>query len=326
MKETRSSLVNNSSTMNTSNETSEDRMNLISTAYLLTMLGYLSKKGTEDSQEKNLFYDLWTLLRGEDSLGITFKALKNILLIINGFSKGEDLDYDNTDENSDIVYIRIGNIMNEDFTDVVASKKQANMIQKLFKQLCLNRIQNRPIGEIFKSQTLFKDEWIFQPQLNEYSKELALRHRKSTNSLGLKIYESMTEKMKRTNEWKAVQQKLKEQDMMRECTFTPEIKSFLSFDHNKTDTLNQNEKSLLNDRSTERFKRNYELKNKSYIESNNQKVESVEDPKTEMKTSTVVRSTKARNSSKRSIDSNVKRMREANQEKELVQVMMEKGV
>ena len=104
--------------MNTSNDIPEERMNLISTAYLLTMLGYLSRKGTEDSIEKNLFYDLWTLLRGEDSAGITFVTIKKTLLIINGFYKGIDLDYDNTDEKSDIVYIKIGNIMNEDLADL----------------------------------------------------------------------------------------------------------------------------------------------------------------------------------------------------------------
>lgn len=324
IKETRSSIVNNSSTMNTSNETPEDRMNLISTAYLLTMLGYLSKKGTEDDHEKNLFYDLWTLLRGEDSAGITFEVCKKILLIINGFSKGEDLDYDNTDDSSDIAYNRIGNIMNEDFTDIVASKKQAALIHKLFKQLCLNRIHNKQTGEVFKSQTLFKDEWIFQPQVNQYSKELALKHRKSTNSIGLKIYESMTEKMRRTNEWRAVQQKLKDQDMMKECTFTPGINSFSSFDQNKTDTMNHNQNSLLNDRSSERFRR-HEVRNKSYVD-NSHKIDSSSGPKTETKPSSVAKYSRVSNYNKRSVVSNVKRIREANQEKEIVQIMKERGV
>ena len=205
--------------------------------------------------------------------------------------------------------------------------KQAKLIQKWFKQFCLNRIQNKQIGETFKSHSLFKDEWIFQPQLSEYSKELAVKHRKSTNSIGLKIYESMTEKMKQNNEWRAIQRRLKEQDMMREWTFTPDIHTVSSFEHNKSDNAHQTDKSLLNDKSTERWRNKYELKNKSYVEnSSKQTTGSRHITKSSGKASPTLRYTKFKDHHKKSIDSNVKRMREAIKDKEIVQIMKERGL
>lgn len=90
LKETKSNLINNSSTLNSSNEHTDERVNLISTAYILSMLRYFKK--TEDKKEKNLFYDLWTLVRGEDAGGVTFETLKKIVLTIDGFYKGIDTD------------------------------------------------------------------------------------------------------------------------------------------------------------------------------------------------------------------------------------------
>lgn len=99
-------------------ESKPDRLNLISTAYMLTMLGYLSKNGAQSEEEKNLFYDLWTLIKGEDYNGVTFDTLKTIILTIHGFHRGENKStMDNAEYDSDIVYKRIGEIMNEDCSD-----------------------------------------------------------------------------------------------------------------------------------------------------------------------------------------------------------------
>ena len=57
---------------------------------MLTMLGYLSKHGTQSEDEKNLFYDLWTLLKGEQSQGVTYQTIKKIILTIHGFHKGNE--------------------------------------------------------------------------------------------------------------------------------------------------------------------------------------------------------------------------------------------
>jgi hypothetical protein len=114
-KESKSSLVNNSSILNSSSEKSEERFNMISIAYLFTCLGYLSKSSQENINEKHIFYDLWTLLRGEESGGVTFDVIETILFTIHGYYKGTDSENDDGEE-SDIVYRKIGNIMNEDMT------------------------------------------------------------------------------------------------------------------------------------------------------------------------------------------------------------------
>lgn len=94
-----------------------ERVDIKTAAYIFTALGYLSTQGKEDDEEKNLFYDLWTLLQGEESNGVTFDSLKRILLTITGFYKGVDVKYDNTNMKSNVTYVKIGSIMNEDFTD-----------------------------------------------------------------------------------------------------------------------------------------------------------------------------------------------------------------
>lgn len=100
------------------NESNPERLNLISTAYLFTLLGYLSKQGYQSDEEKNLFYDMWTLLKGEESGGVTFDSIKKIILTIHGYHKGTIKQVpDEADLESEIVYKRIGNIMNEDLTD-----------------------------------------------------------------------------------------------------------------------------------------------------------------------------------------------------------------
>lgn len=131
-KESKSSLVNNSSILNSSTEKPEERFNMISIAYLLTCLGYLSKSSQENTKEKHIFYDLWTLLKGEESGGVTFEVIKILLFTIHGYYKGNDSEEDDGEE-SDIVYKKIGNIMNEDMTQCVISKRQAQLIQKSFK-------------------------------------------------------------------------------------------------------------------------------------------------------------------------------------------------
>jgi len=66
-------------------------------------MGYLSKSSHGSSEEKDLFYDLWTLLQGEESGGITLNTMKTIILTIEGFLKGENIDQENF-ENSVIIY------------------------------------------------------------------------------------------------------------------------------------------------------------------------------------------------------------------------------
>jgi len=107
---------------------------MISVAYLFSLLGYLSKGSSENSKEKHLFYDLWTLIKGEESKGVSFDTIKTILFTIHGFYKGIDVA-NNSGEDSEIVYKKIGSIMSADYTKMVISIHQAQLIQSSFRRL-----------------------------------------------------------------------------------------------------------------------------------------------------------------------------------------------
>lgn len=163
---------------------------------MLTMLGYLSKHGTQSEDEKNLFYDLWTLLKGEQSQGVTYQTIKKIILTIHGFHKGNEnkKTNDECDPHSDTIHKRIGNIMNEDFTDCEISKSQAILIQRLFKKFNFNKIQNKQKGDVIKSQAYIKDECSFKPKLSMLSNQLAEKARDNEYTGNFKFYEAMTQK------------------------------------------------------------------------------------------------------------------------------------
>ena len=88
-----------------------DRADLKTTAYIFTVLGYLSTQGKEDEEEKSLFYDLWTLLQGEESNGVTYASLKKILMTIAGFHKGVDTKYDTVIQKKDTVCLKLNLII-----------------------------------------------------------------------------------------------------------------------------------------------------------------------------------------------------------------------
>jgi hypothetical protein len=323
-RDTRSSIVDNSLNLTENNELLEQRFNMISTAYLFTAMGYLSKTSNSDSYEKNLFYDLWTLLRGEESNGITFESAKTILITILGFNSGTECE-DNGSNGTNVVYSKIGNIMNEDYTDWVISKKQANLIKQTFKKFKLNKVQSKQKGEIIKSASMFKDEWIFKPSLTPYSSELASKKR-SCNG-GYKFYESLTEKMRETNEWKLKQREKKEQELMKECTFTPELATNFNTGVNSI-YRSKSERSLMGNKSVERWAKyknieypvNYSMDHNISSQFNTHHRKS-------NKSAVILKHAKYTSTvNRKSINKSVQRIREAAYEKEIVRVMTENGV
>ena len=299
----------------------QDRSNLTRTAYIFTALGYLSQKGHEDDKEKKLFYDLWTLLQGEESGGVTHDALLKIVLTISGFYKGIDIEHEISSK-SNIPYIRIGNIMNEDFTDWVISQKQAQLIHKIFRKFWLNRFQNKQTNHIIKSQARIKDEWVFKPTLNKYSQELANKRRTKHNSTWFNLYESMIEKSNKNKEWRESQNQLKEQEIMRECTFTPEIRSSSRPYHNRRDSRLVTDKSTFNEKSTERCKRHQKTFENSPAdhEIDLGRSNSIE-PKKIIRASSKTVKSKVLDSNKKSVENTISRMREAALENKIIAIM-----
>jgi hypothetical protein len=63
-------------------EIGQKRINYVKLGQLLTELGFLPMNLTPDSVERELLFDLWNMLKGEDFNGISIDNLKKILLII----------------------------------------------------------------------------------------------------------------------------------------------------------------------------------------------------------------------------------------------------
>jgi hypothetical protein len=57
-------------------------LNYVKLGQLLTELGYLPANLKPDSIERELLFDLWNLLKGEENNGIKIKNIKSLLLAI----------------------------------------------------------------------------------------------------------------------------------------------------------------------------------------------------------------------------------------------------
>lgn len=71
-------------------EVMKKKVNYVKLGQLLTELGFLPVNLTPDSVERELLFDLWNMLKGEDNNGIIVSNLKNILLIIQGLISEKD--------------------------------------------------------------------------------------------------------------------------------------------------------------------------------------------------------------------------------------------
>ena len=52
----------------------------------MTEMGYLPVNASTDSMERELLYDLWNLLQGEENSGVRVLNIKKLLLAIQGIS------------------------------------------------------------------------------------------------------------------------------------------------------------------------------------------------------------------------------------------------
>ena len=57
---------------------------------MLTELGFLPMNLTPDSVERELLFDLWNMLKGEELNGISIANLKKVLLVIQGLTQDHD--------------------------------------------------------------------------------------------------------------------------------------------------------------------------------------------------------------------------------------------
>jgi hypothetical protein len=63
------------------------KINYVKLGQLLTELGFLPLNLTPDSVERELLFDLWNILKGEDKEGISLLNLKRVLLVVQGLKK-----------------------------------------------------------------------------------------------------------------------------------------------------------------------------------------------------------------------------------------------
>jgi len=213
--------------------------------------------------------------------------------------------------------------MNSELTDCEISKSQAILIQKLFKRFNFNKIQNKQKGEVLKSKALFKDEWSFKPKLSTYSNHLAEKIRDHSYTGNYKFYESMISKMKQTNEWKVQEQQKKEEEMMREWTFTPEIHSRSNM-VSRDSANRKSQRILVYDKSAERWNRHQHDYESSHLDDNDDQEQAYNKGwKRNNKSAIILKHAKYNRISKKSVERNIQRIREANREKDVVRLMRE---
>ena len=61
-------------------------INYVKLGQLMTEMGYLPVNASTDSMERELLYDLWNLLQGEENSGVRVLNIKKLLLAIQGIS------------------------------------------------------------------------------------------------------------------------------------------------------------------------------------------------------------------------------------------------
>ena len=68
------------------------KINYVKLGQLLTELGFLPVNMTPDSVERELLFDMWNLLKGEQNNGITINNLRKVLLVVEGLSAPDEKD------------------------------------------------------------------------------------------------------------------------------------------------------------------------------------------------------------------------------------------
>lgn len=215
--------------------------------------------------------------------------------------------------------------MNVDLTDCVISRKQAQFIQKCFRSFCLNKVQNKQTGEIIKSDAILKNECSFVPKVSEYSRVLTEKNRKGSCSPALKLYESCLKSEKLNQEWRTTQKQLQEKEMMKECTFTPEVNTYSRNDKNSSIACKTNdcEKSVGRSSKLSSSRNTTNLASSTTEKNRKQSYRSL---RRGHKSEAILKHAHVSSGSMQSIEENVKRMREANFERDVIKIMKERGV
>jgi hypothetical protein len=134
----------------------------------------------------------------------------------------------------------------------------------------------------------------------------------------------MTKKMKDNYVWRTKQKEMKEEEVMKECTFTPEIggsrSELVGMGHSRS------ERSLLynpeKNNDTSRCSRHFTSVNPVEEELD----ERSSTIRRSRKSKAILKHAKYNSISKTSVEESVKRIRDANQDREIVKVMNENGV
>lgn len=188
----------------------------------------------------------------------------------------------------------------------------------------MNKIQNKQTGEVIKSDGFIRDECSFKPQVSPLSTQIASKSRLSQGKY--KFYETLTEKVRKTDEWRTVQKEKQEKELLKECTFTPEIHTQSKILPNSTLNHTKSERTLFPNKSSEKcLKHKQEVTSKECgqnKESRNQKGSL----RRSNKSAIILKHAKFNNISKQSVNDSVRRIREANHEKEIIKIMSERGV
>ena len=159
-------------------------MNYVKLGLLLTELGFVPVNVAPDSVERELLFDMWNMLKGEETSGVSVLNCKKFMLAVQGITldKGDSesskvtQELDNT--NKSCVFYALGFDANG---VLVVSHQDVKKVFLKFKPLYINRMQH--VGQT-KRVTNYDDNCTFRPQLSRTSEWLAQQKRRKMLSRG----------------------------------------------------------------------------------------------------------------------------------------------
>lgn len=134
--------------------------------------------------------------------------------------------------------------------------------------------------------------------------------------------------MKKSNDWREAQNKLKEEELMKECTFTPELGISARNFYIRSECKNTADKSNFYERSNERCRRHQESAGRSFGDNdsvhNDRRSVEIKKPAKSLENKHC--KTKASPANIKSVENTILRMREANLENKIIGIMKRTGL
>eukprot|EP00347_Sterkiella_histriomuscorum_P013308 403365213 len=160
------------------------KINYVKVGQLMSELGYISANIAPDSVERELLFDMWNMLQGEENSGIMIANIKKFLLAIQGICidqvegrMGQTFDNNYGSHNKTNQEDRTSTLLQNNFDQngiLRLNQQECSKLFVKFKPLYINRIQFQGQFKRVKQQ---ENHCTFKPQISQTSEHLAIQRR-----------------------------------------------------------------------------------------------------------------------------------------------------